>query len=247
MRISLLCLLLSVFLISCNHTIAIRRAHFLTPTVADEQWGGKLMFVVHNPARIELIEDYTTNPPVRNEIQINESSAEVADLLGINNMSFDLNLNIYKSLEIITEGSNTGVKWQFLNHASKADAWVASILLARGSFNETSAKGEEANIESADSNIESKLLGLSIGFVSKHATPYISVVYQDIEASTSIINDHGNFGPYKDKGIHTSYALGIDFQKSFFSAGIEYNFTHIKWANQTDNQEDLALRMGFNW
>jgi hypothetical protein len=91
-------LVLFFFLSSCTHTIDLRTSHFLTPSVSETQWGGSVGFSGAQPSKITLVDDITTNPPLRTGVKINEDTT-MSDVFMFSGFGFDFNLSPYTSLE----------------------------------------------------------------------------------------------------------------------------------------------------
>lgn len=241
-------LVLSLLLLtSCTHTINFRASHFATPVVAEQQWSGHVAGVGSGVTKITVVNDITTNPPLRNSVEINKDT-DVADMLGISYLSLDASLHIWNGTEIYLDGSLVGLRYQFLNHGKGEGLWVGAL---QGAFGErsVSTSSTSSGIESkADSKVTTSQAGISLGYKVKQVVPYFSYIYEAHEVSTKVVNGGGSFGPYADKGNHQYYSLGISSHERGFTYAVEYNLIAISWENsESTSQSTVGAKLGYAW
>ncbi len=241
----LLCL---CFLMGCTHTIRMRSSHFNTPITSEKLFGGHFGAVGATPTTVTLINDITTNPPLRSEVKVNED-LKVSDLLLISNIGYDFSLGIGHSVELTASDSEYGVKWQFLNPGAKAGSVVGAVRAGLGSKTATTST-TSGDVECrASSSITLEQGGISFGYMVKESfVPYISYVNDSISVTTNVTNGFGAFNDYKDKGIHSITSLGFANGSPGFDYAIEYNMIDIKW-DRADRkyQNSVGFKLGARW
>lgn len=237
------------FAAACSHSIKIKGARFVSPVVADKQWGGFASVSGSADTRITLVDDIDNNPPTRGPARINQD-ADAGDLLGLNFVGFEAGLSVYKSVELYLDNATLGARWQLLNHAGGANPWVATVQVGYASGSQGSSYETESNSSKATSDIKRQQGGLSVGRkMSGHVLPYASYLYESYDVETSVTNSGGSFGPYEDKGHHQYLALGLMSHKTGFLWAVEYNHILIDWARATTNetQNVIGFRLGGTW
>ncbi|WP_374029114.1 hypothetical protein [Bdellovibrio bacteriovorus] len=244
---NILILLLSVVVLSgCGHTINFRASHFAVPMTGEEQWSGHVAPVVASATKVNVINDITSNPPLRSEVRINEDIT-AGDLIYVTNIGLDASVNVLKGTDIILDNSLLGLRFQFLNHGVKENAWVAALHGAIGKRN-VSTSETSGTTSDADSDVSSTQAGISLGYKYAFFVPYLSYIYESHDVSTKVTNSHGSFGPYDDKGVHQYYSLGVTTHGKGLRFAVEYNYINIKWDNSDNkSQNTLGLKVGFAW
>lgn len=232
----------SFFTLSCTHTIDIRSSHFLTPKTGDEQWSGSVSFSGSQPTKITLVDDISANPPVQDPININKNLS-VSDIFIFTSMDLNFNISVYPSLELLINTSTYGLKWQFLNHGSSSDAWVASIMGAMGS----STSSQTSNADRSESTLNTSRYGVSVGHTFNYVLPYVSYINEQHKTTTQVNNSHGRFGDYKNTGRHEYLTVGLSTAKTGFKAALEYNMINILWDDVKGYQNTVGLLLGFEW
>jgi hypothetical protein len=199
---------------------------------------------------ITLVQDTSANPPLRDQIKIN-SDADVLNLFYLNNMSLDASLAVVKSVEAVLSGSFWGLRWQFLNHGQK-EGWVAAVQGAIGSSQRTKSSsvsgGSSSSTFGAETEVNSTQAAVSLGYQFVNLVPYLSLITENHQATTTVTNNSGNFGPYEDQGRHQYLALGITSIQSGFSYAFEVNTIQIDWDRaQKAQQTSGGARIGYAW
>lgn len=235
---------------ACTHTIKFRASHFAVPITGERQWNGKAAIVGSSVTKVTLVNDITTNPPVRNTIRINDNlDVEDVAFAGIfDAVGFDASLSIINSVDAYLDNTLLGLRWQFLNHGNNSDAWVASIQGAMGNRDSTDSYSSSGNEASAKSKIKTTQAGLSLGHKFGTVAPYISYIHENHSVSTSVDNNSGSYN-YDDSGVHTYYSLGVtSTAPTGFTFAVEYSHILIDW-DRADlaKQDALAARVGFAW
>lgn len=240
--------LAAVFLAGCSHTLNFRASHFASPIVKEEQWSGHVAIVGSGVTKVTIIDDIESNPPLKNGVSLN-NSVGVEDLFGVNFLGLDAGLTIFKGTEIYLDNSLIGARYQFLNHGASAQNWVASIQGAVGGRgSSTTSKNSNITIAEAKSEISTSQAGISLGYKLERIVPYLSYIYESHRVSTKVTNTHGEFGPYKDNGIHQYVSLGFMSHGRGLRYGIEYSFIFLDWENSDRaSQEVIATKLGFAW
>lgn len=244
----ILLILLVLILSSCTHTLKIRSSPFLSPIVDEKSLGGHFGVVASSPTTVTVVNDITSNPPIRSEVKINEDY-DVGDILLLTHVGFDLSLSLIGSVEVYASNSISGLKWQFLNPGGKSEVFVGALRVGLGS-NSTSTSSSSGGVESnAKSNISAQEKGLSVGYIVRPTfIPYLSYVENTFEAKTSVTNSSGSFPGYEDFGKHTILSLGLANSTPGFDYGIEYNMINIKWDRSLASyQNTLGLKAGVRW
>lgn len=233
-----------LFLTSCSHTIHLRASHFAVPVVANKTFSPRFDIVGTPTTKVTLVDDITTNPPTRTHIKINDDSADIAEMLFVNQLSLDGGMSLLGGTEVFFDGGLLGLRWQFLNHNANINKWVSSIHGAYGG----SKLSRSINMDEATTDRKTNQVGLSIGYQNAVFTPYLSYIYEKNETKTDVRNTYGTFGPYEDKGIHQYVAIGIAKTSPGFSIALELNLVDAFW-NKTDRQSQLAgaARIGYHW
>jgi hypothetical protein len=246
----------NIFLISalmmlsaCSHTINFRANHFAAPIVGDDQWSGHAAAAGTSTTNVTVINNYTSNPPVRTSVEVNKD-IDAGDVLMVNNIGFDASLSIVKSLELYMDSSLLGVRWQFLNHASQGDAWVAAIQGAYGTKDKTSSESDANSTvtASAKSEVKSTQVGASVGYKTSGVVPYVSYIHETHDVKTTVTNSGITFGPYDDHGVHDYFSLGLTTSGKGFKAAIEYSMININW-DRADKayQNAVGGKIGIAW
>ncbi len=153
---------------------------------------------------------------------------------GLSAVGFDASLSILKSLDLYLDNSLWGLRWQFLNHDSGPENWVASLQAAYGAKDYDSSSGAG----SAKSKIKTTQFGGSVGYKLQHLVPYVSYIRESHDTTTDVTNSFGNFDGYDDKGVHNYYGIGVGAYGKGLSYGIEYNRIDIKWDRAPGAQQD---------
>lgn len=234
--------LISILLFSCSHSIKIRSSYFLTPTTSEKQWGGSVGIAAAKPSVITLVDDVSTNPPLRNGVKINNPND--VNAAAVLESWLDINLSVINSLELFYTDYVAGAKWQFLNHNAKQN-WVASVMGGYGMKNtETTTNSNKSKTE-----ISTTRAGLSLGYQNSGSwVPYISYIYQNHKTDTTVDNTFGAFGSFLDEGIHQNYALGIASTGPGLNAGLEYNYISMVWNGTSKGSEGvLGAMLNYAW
>lgn len=238
-----------------HHKIELRANHFLTPIVAEKTLSGHAHLAITSVSTITLVEDKTSNPPLRDRVRINEDdelSEAIASLMPIRNISVDAGLTVLEGLELGLNGNVLALKYQFLNR-QQTNTWISAISLGAGlqdqSSSSSSSSGGGTTTTEVQSNIKILRTGASIGYRYDNWTPYASYVYENFDVSTDIENSHGKFNDLKDSGNHNSFSIGITTSKPGFSMAAEYSLIRLEWNRATDVEWQSALggRLGFAW
>jgi len=239
-----------MMLSACSHTINFRANHFATPIVGDTQWSGHLAAAGTSSTNITVVNNYTTNPPIRTSVEVN-SNADATDLLMLNNVGFDASLSIAKSLEVYLDNALFGLRWQILNHASTGDAWVAALQGAYGTKNKTSSESDNNTstvTASATSDVKSSQVGASVGYKTSGVVPYLSYIHETHDVKTTVTNNNITFGPYDDHGVHDYFSVGLTSAGKGFRVAIEYSMITINW-DRADKayQNAIGGKIGIAW
>lgn len=243
----LLASLIGLLLSACSHTVDFRANHFAVPVVADEQWGGQTALVGTGVTKVTLVNDVTTDPPQRNSVRINED-VNIVDLTGLNLLSFDFGLHVWRGIELFVEGSYLGARYQFLNHGKGENVWVGAVQGSYASRGQKTSATNSGVTSSAESEITSTQAGISLGYKLHRVVPYFSYVHEAHEVSTKVINGNGSYGPYADNGTHGYYSLGLSSHERGFHYAIEYSLIDISWVRgDRSSQNALGLKMGYAW
>lgn len=234
---------LNSLLISCaSHTLRFPSSYFVTPYVSDDQWSGHVAATLSEPAKVELINDIDTNPPRRDKIELNQDDIRNLILFGYGGLS--ASLVVWPKLSIDIKNDVTQIKWQFLNPRAKNNQWVASAVIGGSSSKVTT---ERNGTSKAETTITGSQLGLSVGYLTAKAIPYISILQNEYNTRTDVHNTHGDFGPYKENGKHLIGSIGVvSYGKGFYS-GIEYSVTDMSWNQAKDTHQNLGLLLGYAW
>jgi hypothetical protein len=238
-----------MMLSACSHTINFRANHFAAPIVGDDQWSGHAAVAGTSTTNVTVVNNYTSNPPIRTSVEINKDIG-AADVLMINNVGFDASLSIVKSLELYVDSSFLGARLQFLNHGSQSESWVATIQGAYGTKDKTSSESDANSTvtASAKSEVKSTQAGLSIGYKTSGVVPYISYLHEVHDVKTTITNNATAFGPYSDHGVHDYFSVGLTTSGKGFKAAIEYSMININW-DRADKayQNAFGGKIGVAW
>lgn len=242
--------LFSLFLSACSHSISLRASHFAVPVVGENQWSGHAAIVAASETRVTVIDDITSNPPVRNKVRINEDF-DAGDMFAANNIGFDASLSVYKGIEIYMDNFLWGARYQFLNNGPQTGVWVGSLQGAFGTKSESTddfSVNQSTPQSEAKSSITTSQAGISLGYKFQHVVPYFSYIYEAHKIETDVKNNHGSFGPYTDEGIHSYYSLGLSTHRRGLRIAAEYSYIDIKWkdSNQT-GQGAYGMKVGFAW
>jgi hypothetical protein len=232
------------FLSACSHSIDLRSAHFLTPTVSENQWDGSIALSGAKPTKVTLIDDISTTPPLRSGVKINDpSQANVDDLFLLNAVGFDFNLSLLPSLELAVDNYTYGLKWQLLNHRQPLGNIIASVLAAYGSkTQETDSNGAESKTK-----VTTSRAGLSIGYGMRYLSPYVSYIYEEHKADTDVTNAALAYS-YNDSGRHNNYSFGLTTMGKGLNFAVEYNYIEIDWETAAKAyQNDVGVRLGVEW
>ncbi len=247
LKLSALLIFISAALSACSHSVTLRASHFATPIVADDQWGGQLSLVGTSVTKVTLVNDLTSNPPLRNSILINDD-IDIADSLYINRLSIDGRLTVWSGLEAYIDGALWGLRYQFLNHQGGTNKWVASALVAAGNRKSETSRSWGSSTAEGESEVKSRQAGLSVGYKFEDVVPYISYIHEKHEAETKVMGTNGNFGPYYDSGIHQYYSIGITSHKKGLAYAAEYSRIYIDWEDGSPtNQDAFGLKIGLAW
>lgn len=247
----LLSLLLLALLPACSHTIDLRTSPFMSPLTENEPLKGRFSVTIHNPARITLIESTSATPPTEGNIKIDEDVAVEDVFFGnvANSVGLDGALGIWQGLSAYKSGINWGLKYQFINHGSQTDVWVAAaqVSLYGGQDKEETTELNSDTIKTK-SEVTNQQYGLSIGYKFPVWTPYFSAVVDEFKSKVSITNNQTAYSPYEDTGRHTNYSLGIASTQQGIDYGLEYTYSDIKWDRGGNGfHKTLAGRLGFSW
>lgn len=244
---SLLLLGLGSLLVSCTHTINFRANHFATPVTADQQWSGHASGVASGETKVTLVNDVTTTPPTRTNVAINQNF-EVVDMMGFNNISADVRLNVWEGFEAFLDGSLLGLRFQFLNHGAKDNVWVAALHGAFADRTESTSKTSSGVASTASSKISTTQAGLSLGYKFTDVVPYVSYINENHSVVTNVVNGTTNYGPYNDKGVHDYTSVGLTSFKAGFHYAFEYSMINILWdRGEKAYQNAVGFKMGFAW
>lgn len=234
---------------ACTHTIKFRTSHFALPITAEHQWGGQVAASSSSVTAVTLVNDFTSNPPTRTKVRVNEDAdAEDVFFLGIfSSVGLHGNLAVLNSLDVFIENSILGLRWQFLNHGSTSETWVAALQGGVGNRSESESIEGGGNISSVSSKIRTTQAGISIGYQYAQVVPYISYIQEKHEVTTDIDNQGGTFN-YEDNGTHQHISLGITKKPKDLTYAFELTHTLINWDRGTPTtQNGLAAKLGFAW
>lgn len=242
--------IIALFNSNCSHTVDFRSSHFAVPHVNEKQWAGNVSMSVAKPTEVTLISDSESNPPGRN-VSVNEdvsleSIFEIMFTIDMYGVEFDL--TVAPQLEFYTSGNVYGLRWQFLGYGSGANSYVASLQGGVGNFASSSGSRENSPKDYARSDIRTTQMGLSVGYKWDKVLVYGSYVQDQHEATTSVENDNGDFGPYTDSGEHGIVSLGVSSHSSSTLFGVEINGVNAKWNDSvSDTSESIGVRIGYQW
>lgn len=245
---NLICIIpMLLFLSSCSHTIRLRANHFASPVVGDNQWSGHFALVGTSITKVTLVNDYTSNPPLRTNTEINKD-LNTADVLFISNLGLDASLSLLKSLEIFAEGAFYGLRWQFLNHGSTTDAWVAAVQGGYGVISQSVSETSGGVTADANSKVQTTHAGASVGYKIRAMVPYLSYIRENHEVTTEVTHNAIKFGPFKDSGVHDYYSVGLKAQNQGFMVALEFSKVSIQW-DRSDRvyQNAFGGKAGFAW
>ena len=166
--------------------------------------------------------------------------------MNLGHLGVDAHLAVFQATEVFMDSNLLGLRYQFLNHGAEADTWVASL---HGAFsNNRSVETSNSSGVHTKSEVTTSQVGVSLGYKTQGIVPYFSYIYETHEVSTAVTNTAGNFGPYKDNGVHQYYVLGLSNYGKGFSFGVEYNHLQIKWDRASELPQDtLAFKFGGAW
>ena len=236
---------LAALLVGCGtHTIDFKATHFVTPLAGQETWQGHIAGVAPSAVtEVTLINDIKTNPPSRNTVNFNQD-LDIGDILIFTHLGADAALTVSKGWDIVLDDSVFNLKYQFLNQEAQPHSWVASVQGGMGTYK----KNTTDQTAEAKSNIKTTSAAFSVGYALEKAVPYISVLRQWHDVSTNVTNSNGSFGPFDDKGVHDSLAIGATSRERGFLWSIEYNFITMKWDRPAQGyHEVLGFRLGYAW
>lgn len=240
-------LIVAIFFSSCSHTLDFRASHFAVPITADKQWDGHIALVGSSVTKITVVNDMSANPPVRRDVKINED-VEIGDFLYFNNLGLDFSLSVLNGLDFYTDNALLGLRYQFLNHNSAPQNWVAAVQIAGGSKSDTTTDEASGSRSSATSDIKTLQGGVSFGYKLEKFVPYFSYLREAHKVSTKVSNNHGSFGDYQDKGKHQYYSIGLASHGKGFVWALEYSYINIKWdRSDRESQSAYAAKLGYAW
>lgn len=237
------------FGVGCSHSIRIKGARFVAPKTAEKQWGGFASVSAGADTRVTLVKDIDNNPPTRDPVAINEG-ADAADLFGFNYLGFEAGLSVYDALEVYLDNSLIGLRWQFLNYGDAGAKWVAALQAGLASGSQGTSYEDTTSTSKATSEIARTQGGVSMGYkANNYLLPYLSYLTESYDVKTNVTNSAGSFGPYKDKGHHQFFGVGVMSPKAGFLWAVEYNHILIDWNRATTNksQDVIAIRLGGAW
>ena len=241
-------LLIVLFLAACSHTIEFRASHFATPVASSHPWEGQVSLVGAGNTKVSVINDITTIPPTRTQVNINQSLS-ASELLLVGYTGLDLSLGILPGLDLYIENSLFGVRSQILNSGEQEDVWVGAVHGAYGEKTQSTSTSQSNNESTAESKIITAQAGVSLGYRYSSVVPYFSYIHELNQVSTKVKNNNINFGPFDDEGKHSYYSFGVTSppQKGL-SYAIEYNMIDISW-DRADRayQNALGFRLGYRW
>lgn len=244
-----------IFLVStlsaCSHTIKFRASHFAIPITSEKQWGGQLAISGTSVTAVTLVNDYTSNPPVRDTVRINSSTdLDVDDALfggAFSTLGLDGNLSLLNSLDLYLENSIFGLRWQFLNHGKSEETWVAALQLGVGNRSESQSNDTSGTTASVASKIHTTQTGITVGYQFEKVVPYFSYVQERHAVTTDIDNIGGNFS-YNDSGTHECYAIGLTKKMKDLTYAFEYTHLNIDWNRaKKETQGAVGAKIGFAW
>ena len=153
------------------------------------------------------------------------------------------------SLEAYYSVGTWGLRWQFLNHGSTPDQWVAAVQAGHGRRDESNAVSSNGATDSATSDIVTKEAALSVGYRLEKSVPYVSYVYNVHDVTTNVKDTGGaKFGPYDDHGVHQSLSLGITTYQKGADFGLEASITQIEWdRSNVMGQFSVGGKIGLSW
>lgn len=238
-----------MMLSACSHTINLRANHFASPVVADNQWGGHMAGAVTGNTTIALVNNFTSNPPIRTTVEVNKN-IDATDLLMLNNIGFDASISFLPSLELYVDSSLYGLRWQFLNHGPTTDNIVASIQGAYGTKSKTSSESDSNGAVTAEakSDVTTTQYGGSIGYRFAKVAPYLSYIRENHKVKTTVTNSGTTFGPYDDSGAHDYFSVGMTTVGQGFELALEYSMININWDRASKAyQNSFGAKIGFAW
>jgi hypothetical protein len=214
----------------------------MSPIVADKQWSGEVNAGFSNSTNVTLVDDITTNPPLRTSVKVN-TSISFWDLIMPVNLAAHLHLTLFPHIEILTDNYLVGLKWQFLTEGP----WVSAVEIAAG--NKIDRSSANSGASTSDANTRTTLSGISIGYKTETlGVPYLSLIYEDHRTQTSVVNPSGFFS-FTDHGVHYNAALGIGNNgQTGFSAAAEIGVTGISWERGSYYpQQTIGVLIGYRW
>lgn len=242
--------LLAFISLGCAQTIDLRASHFAVPVVSNNDWSPQLHGSFTSNTSIGVLSDYTSNPPIEGNIQINANVDWVDVLLpGFKNIGLDGSLSLKYGFEAFLHGSKIGLRWQFLNHGEAPGKWVSALHVSTGSTGKSLSQGDPATSET-QSVASTNQVGVSVGYTFDKIVPYFSYILENHDVKTDVKNSGGDFGPYKDKGEHTYYTMGITAPITRgFVYTLELSGIGMNWNNSETKgwQNSLGLRLGYSW
>ncbi len=229
----------------CGHTINFRAAHFVTPVTGENSGDGHIAGVAHAITQVTLVNDFTTNPPDRTSVKINDSEDfDFMDILPLGNIGYDLSVATFKGLDVVLENNVVSLKYQLINQGAQPNSWVASIQAGLGQRTSNS-KDDTAE---ARSIIKTNVRAISIGYTFEKLVPYVSYYQETHDVETNVTNSNGEFGPYSDRGAHSAIAVGVSAYRGRWIMAGEYNRINIKWDRSEATPQDAAgFKLGFAW
>ena len=236
-----------LILCSCSHNLKFANNHFAVPVTAENTWSGHISAAATCVTNVIVINDFTSNPPRRDKVQINEN-IDASDLTFINNLGLNGSLGVIPSLEVFYSVGTWGLRWQFLNHGVTPDQWVATAQLGYGTNEQSTNVSGNAGYDSAKSEITTKQAALSVGYRLAEIVPYFSYVYNVHDVKTNVLDAGTTFGPYDDKGVHQSLSLGLTSYKRGIDFGAEASLTKVNWDRSDESgQFSVGGKIGYAW
>lgn len=234
-------------LCSCSHNLKFANNHFVVPVTAENSWNGHISAAATGVTNVTVINDITTNPPVRNKVLINEE-VNASDALFLNNFGVNGSLSLLPSLEAYVSMGTWGLRWQFLNHGMTRDQWVAAVQVGYGSKEQSTNISGNSGYDTAKSEIKTKEAGISVGYRMLDIVPYGSYVYNAHDVKTTVEDAGASFGPYDDHGVHQSISLGLTSYRRGIDYGAEVSMTQIEWdRSDVSGQLSLGGKIGYAW
>ncbi|WP_291516392.1 hypothetical protein [Bdellovibrio sp. ArHS] len=240
----LLSLFGSLFLLNgCSHSLRFRASHFAVPVTGEQPWNGHIAVAGTPTTKVTVVDNISSNPPDRSEVKINDA-LDVTEVLLVGYVGVDASLSVLRSVDVFVDSNLFGLRWQFLNHDAKADAWVSAVHASYGEMKSTTSN----NADEAVSKIKTSQGGLSVGYKFAAFVPYVSYIYETHDVSTEVTNSLGAFGPYDDKGTHQYVSVGLSSYRRGLMGAIEYSLIDINWDRaKNEKQNSVAAKLGFAW